>query len=751
MLYRSFIEKGFLIDRADTGELVPFKFNPIQNEYYDDLVRDYDIEKKGLTNPIRENILKARREGFSSLILALFCADDIWNDNPTETLVLSYKSDATAIFLKRYRTYALSYFAKRAGKTQEDIQKQPGLLDRIAKQVLSVDGSDIVFAHNGAHFSCGTASARVGGRGGVLQKLLFSEMAYYPDTELMTAKEIIEGTMRQVDISSGWVFGESTENGRGTYQHRLWVNVKRGISRFKNRFFGAGKFYSPEQLEQIKSEFVDMGMFRREYPMTENDLFASSSLSFTTEEEINALVAYEHATKGIIYWLSLKGVNYIDQCELLNGALEMLVSRYSQSALYAGIDIAKQHDRTVLTVLKTKAHAMNPGVKIVSMDATGSSGDFMPDWFERNTRFYIEKVRFSRMTKDIMYTNLTAVIKGKTTSLPTLVEDNEFVSEESELFMNEMIELQKKVVGEIIVVSHPAGDESHDDFCFIASTKVLTRNGNVKIEEIKLNDEVMTRNGYKKVIRVGNRLATTIKRFGITGTADHPFFTTNGIKRFDSLHVSDILYIWNEKQLSIEEKSITEILNLCEGNTDFIFGNTTNQKRLLLRYIDRYGLITLVKYLKDSLYTTKTAIRSIMNYQILEYCHEVNISQYTPKNQPELLNRGSRLKLLERKQKNGMGVKKVLRGIKSMLKQVFTAQKVLRVYNLQIEDEHEYFANNILVHNCDSWALAEHGFSVINGVQKREKPVGASLLPNPLVTMLNRKGNGNRVVDSEFE
>lgn len=464
MKYRKFIEKGFLIDRPDTGELVPFAFNKVQEQYYNELVRDYDIENKGLTTPIRENILKARREGFSSMVLALFCADDIWSDNPTETLVLSYKSDATAIFLKRYRTFALSFFAKRAGITQEQILKQPSILDKVAKQVFSADGTDIEFAHNKAHFACGTASARVGGRGGVLQKLLYSEMAYYPDTELMTAKEIIEGTMRQVDISSGWVFAESTENGRGTYQHRLWTNVKRGLSSFKNRFFGAGLFYSKEQLERIKSEFVDMDMFRREYPMTEDDLFAASALSFTTDKDIEALVQNETAPKELIYWLSLKGVNYIDQCELINGALEMLAKRYDQSALYAGVDIAKQHDRTVLTVLKARKRSMSPGVKIVAMDTTGSNGDFMPDWFERNTRFYIEKVRFSRMTKDIMYTNLTAVIQGKTTSIPTLIDGKEFVSEEAELFFNEMIELEKKIVGEIIVVSHPPSDDSHDDF-----------------------------------------------------------------------------------------------------------------------------------------------------------------------------------------------------------------------------------------------------------------------------------------------
>lgn len=464
MQYRKFIEDKFLIDRADTGELVPFVFNKVQNEYYDELIRDYDIEKKGVSVPIRENILKARREGFSSLILAIFCADDIRQDNPTETTVLSYRDDATDVFKKRYRTYALSFFAReKLGYTVEQIKKKPSILDIAAKKFLSVDSNEIIFKHNNAHFYCGTASARVGGRGGVLHKLLFSEIAYYPDTEKMTAKEIIEGTMRQIDISSGWIFAESTENGRGTYQYKLWQQVKEGLSRFKNRFYGAGLFYSKDELAKIKSEFVDMDMFRREYPMTEADLFASSVLSFTTEEKLRAMIEYVHAKRKIVYWMYITGTNYIDQCEILNATLESVAKKWPRNALYAGIDVAKQRDKTVLTILMDKNPSATPGIKCVAIDSTGV-GDFMPDWFERNSRFYIERVKFSRMTKDIMYTHLTAIIEKKLTEIPILVEDGEYTSEEAKMFWNEMIELQKKIVGEMIVVSHPVGDDSHDDF-----------------------------------------------------------------------------------------------------------------------------------------------------------------------------------------------------------------------------------------------------------------------------------------------
>jgi len=465
MRYKDFIQDNFLIDRADTGELVPFIFNKVQVKYYQALCDDYDIEKKGITAPVRENILKARREGFSSLILAIFCADDIRNDNPTETCVLSYKDDATDTFKRRYRIYALSFFAfKKLGYTKDQIKQKPAILDIAAKKFFAVDSNnEVIFRHNNAHFYCGTASAKVGGRGGVLQKILFSEIAYYPDTEKMTAKEIIEGTMRQVDISSGWIFCESTENGRGTYQHKMWQNAKMKLSRFMNRFYGAHELYSEEEIALIRSEFVDMDMFRREYPMSEEDLFASSILSFCTEDELNRLVLNETAKREIVYWMYLTGTNYIDQCEILNSALESVIKKYPRHSLYSGIDIAKQHDKTVLTILKDRSPSVTGGMKCVAIDSTGA-GDFMPDWFERNSRFYLERVKFSRMSKDIMYSNLNAVIKGQLTAIPQIVDEGEFVSDEAKMFWNEMIELQKKIVGEIIVVSHANGDDAHDDF-----------------------------------------------------------------------------------------------------------------------------------------------------------------------------------------------------------------------------------------------------------------------------------------------
>ena len=280
MKYRKYIEARFMVDDPKTGQLVPFRFRPIQNKYYDQLVRDYDIERSGIAVPIREDILKARRQGFSTFILALFAADDITNDNPTETLSISYRDDATSMFRKRYRNFVLSAAALKNGVDPREVQANANVLEQFAKPAFSVDSTELELRENKARFYCGTASARVGGRGGTVHKLHFSEAAFYPDKKEMRAKEIIEGTLRQVDIASGWAFVESTANGDNNHYARMWKDAEAGVSRFKPRFFGWREYYSPEEFVLIKSELTDKRMIPQEYPETAREAFLSSGDRF---------------------------------------------------------------------------------------------------------------------------------------------------------------------------------------------------------------------------------------------------------------------------------------------------------------------------------------------------------------------------------------------------------------------------------------------------------------------------------------
>lgn len=457
MKYKAFIEENFLIDEPKLGKLVPFVFNPVQQKYYKELCRDYDIEKRGVSAPVRELIVKARREGFSSLILAIFAADDILQTNPTETQVVSYKDDATGTFRKRYRRYVLSWFARKQGMSVEEIQSNSALLDKFAKQAFSTDSTSLVLRHNQAHFYCGTASARTGGRGGVLQKLLFSEAAHYPDTENMTAAETIEGTVQQVDKESGWVFQESTGNGTGNLFYKTVQLCKKKMSRYKLRFYGWREFYSEAQFELIKAESTDPDMLKQEFPETIDEAFLSKHLTFTTPSAIEALMELENVEKDFVVQVEIGGTNYIDQCETFKDFILSHMRMNPNRALFLGLDSAKNIDRSVLTVLQARELVAVGGVKILACDATGQ-GDFIPDWFAKNTDWYIHRVKFSRPTKSVMYKNLNVVVQKKMTSLPRFkLSETEFLTDEWKNFYTQMTGLQKEIIGELLVCAHPPG------------------------------------------------------------------------------------------------------------------------------------------------------------------------------------------------------------------------------------------------------------------------------------------------------
>ncbi len=461
MKYRQFIEENFLIDAAKTGQLVPFKFNPVQNDYYDNvLVKVYDIEHKGLTTPIREHIVKARREGFSSAIMGIFAADDLTNDNPTITDIYTYRDKDTETFRKRYRHFLLSFFAQQFGVTKEQIYENINVLEEIAGEVFSEDSNNIEIKHNKAFMQCSTAGARVAGRGGVRHKLLFSELAFYPSTKNMAVAQLVEPTMRQVDIDAGWIFMESTEDGPSTYQYQLWMNSEKGISRFRNRFYGAGFHYTEQELAVIESEFVDKEQFRKEYPKTVDDLFKGGSKQFTTEAQLEKMLDTPNADKDIVYFAEYHGQNYMDVSDMIRSELERLEKIHEGYYLYAAIDEAKESDATILLVLRGRRKSLNErrgGVVGLGIDCT--RGDFLADWFERNTRWYIIRIKFSRPSKSVMFSNLQVVIADQLTQIPQWkTEKGEWTADETKHFFNQMIWMEQEYISNMLVVHHPDGN-----------------------------------------------------------------------------------------------------------------------------------------------------------------------------------------------------------------------------------------------------------------------------------------------------
>lgn len=280
--YRGFIEQYFAVLDAKTQVPIPFKLNPVQAKYYE-IIQTEHPNMEG----IRDIVLKARQEGMSSFVLALFTVDFLMMPYSV-SICISHRKDSTDLLFKKVKFYIDSY-CQKAG------------ID--PKSILKTDNKNTIEnAQNNAVFYIGTAGAKVGGRGGSARNILFSECAFFQDTELITAQEIVLGTAQQVPQGRGMIFIESTANGLGNYYQKTWEQASRGESAYKPRFFGWEEFYPKAWIEEKRKEFPNEAMFMQEYPrcVTGETRFSSKRTGIIKFSEV------EGAEVGISETLTLK-------------------------------------------------------------------------------------------------------------------------------------------------------------------------------------------------------------------------------------------------------------------------------------------------------------------------------------------------------------------------------------------------------------------------------------------------------------
>lgn len=87
--------------------------------------------------------------------------------------------------------------------------------------------------------------------------------------------------------------------------------------------------------------------------------------------------------------------------------------------------------------------------------------------------------------------------------------------------------------------------------CFVKDTRILTDSGYKKIQDIKINDKVLTQGGFKPVVATiqkeysGNIYEIQSGRDVVYCTNNHPFYTKRGWIRADKLDTSDVLLKYN--------------------------------------------------------------------------------------------------------------------------------------------------------------------------------------------------------------
>lgn len=240
----------------------------------------------------------------------------------------------------------------------------------------------------------------------------------------------------------------------------------------------------------IKLYFEDIVAQRREtYERTNDSHHLVYEQTIRQEIELHGIDSDEIQRPYFGKWLIGMG-QYTTEAELEALIADRAIAyHHTKMECFAGIDTAKHPDSTVVTVIRynpeiKKKELLNwcelrgenyqdqfdiivdflghYNIQAVAIDSTGQ-GDFMPDMFENNTEWADEhsglyRVKFSAVSKDLIYKNLKVSIKENLTTLPKLS------TKQGERFKQQILDLQQEYKGQLLSAHHPDDPNAHDDY-----------------------------------------------------------------------------------------------------------------------------------------------------------------------------------------------------------------------------------------------------------------------------------------------
>lgn len=297
--------------------------------------------------------------------------------------------------------------------------------------------------------------------------------------------------------------------------------------------------------------------------------------------------------------------------------------------------------------------------------------------------------------------------------------------------------------------------------CFVGDTMIKTIDGYKRIDEITIEDCVLTREGYKRVLNNHDNGYRTVKTYSIddkkiTCTPNHKIYTEEHdfveAQYLDESEANTFIIFdktenkWKKKLSRLMDINLQDTQKQKQNVQGIIIqdGQLEMVSEGKIDYIGTYGGKLMEKFQINIIYIIKTVILLIMNFLIWFVSKARNILEIIIKNLQKKANKKRQifllLKLLKlrnygiNQMKDENGIDKWLLNVAQsllVLKNVLNVRKNLmsqrinqikntvgifvqdeyhnveqekeikqRVYDLTVEDCHEYFANDILVHNC---------------------------------------------------
>ena len=316
------------------------------------------------------------------------------------------------------------------------------------------------------------------------------------------------------------------------------------------------------------------------------------------------------------------------------------------------------------------------------------------------------------------------------------------------------------------VASFPGGE--HDDYCFVAGTLIATPRGDVPIEDMRAGDEVITPAGIRKVTAAGfTGVKPVITRVGLTGTGNHPVYVVDtGWVPLDTVTMADELsrvtlcdILRLQPQIQSSSTALSTGVWGERGSTTSPSQTPTLGAGVPKGFMSLFGSTMLVPWFRSAMRSTiSTVTRSISILKTLSAYQKANTAAYrrslrtqkqteraspscAPSPQsgtaqkkdgrgigrthstvwqlPELPRTANQPlwdppvlgaeERLQRRTLEGSSAAPLAEGTTTATPPADARQltpTICPVYNLTVEDAHCYYANGILVHNCDTVSMA---------------------------------------------
>lgn len=317
------------------------------------------------------------------------------------------------------------------------------------------------------------------------------------------------------------------------------------------------------------------------------------------------------------------------------------------------------------------------------------------------------------------------------------------------------------------------GPQHDGAWCFIAGTMIATGAAERKVEDLVAGDAVLTRFGLKRIRHASARMmpiGEVIFSHGrkLVGTADHPVLTSHGWTRMSDLRDGATVCVANAS--SGAESAGTDIAAGISSSVERAASGTLIETDST----GPYGATCTAKYPPATTSTMTTRISPTTRTAILFACLMASTKAFTFCLTQSSLWTGAKRKFFQRpariaailsigssaaqrhqsashasssgpirsERPPGNAASAALNS--SVFAETSAASVVstwapvgqAKVFNLQVEDAPEYFANGVLVHNCDelaSWRYPEAWDQLQFGLRLGSNPrVVVTTTPKPI-------------------